>query len=79
MLPFRDRRQVKRLDDYLRVKEVATKLAVSEQTVRKMVRNGSMEAIRIGKCGIRIPRTALGTFAGKNTEREDKNNDNGTH
>ena len=67
---------MKRLNDYLRVKEVAATLAVSEQTIRNMVKNGALESIRIGKCGIRILRKSVEAFTGKNEEREDNNNDN---
>lgn len=52
------------ISDYYRVREVAAKLAVSEQTVRKLVKTGVLDSIRVGKNSIRIPREAVENFTG---------------
>ena len=57
------------MGDCLRVKEVAERLAVSEQTVRNMVKDGTLQCVRIGKRGIRIPRAAVEAFM--NEKRKD--------
>ena len=67
------------MSEYLRVREAAEILAVSEATVRRMVKTGILQSVRVGRQSIRIPRASIKTFKGENTEREDKNNDNGTH
>ena len=66
------------MSEYLRVREAAEILAVSESTVRRMVKTGILQSVRVGRRSIRIPRASIKTFKGENTEREDKNNDNGT-
>ena len=53
------------MDDYLRVKEVAEMLAVSYQTVRKLVKSGALQSVRIGNRGIRIPRKSVEAFTGE--------------
>ena len=58
-------RQVKTMNDYLCVKEVAEMLSVSMQTVYKLVKSGELRSVRVGKRGIRIPRTALDDFVCK--------------
>ena len=50
------------MNDCLRVKEAAEVLAVSEQTVRKLVKSGALQSVRIGRRGVRIPRSAVETF-----------------
>ena len=50
------------MNDYLRVKEVAEQLAVSEQTVRKLVRLGKLDAIRIGNRSLRITRESIDAY-----------------
>ena len=50
------------MNDYLRVKEVAAMLAVSEQTVRKLVKTGALQSVRIGTRGVRIPRESVEQF-----------------
>jgi excisionase family DNA binding protein len=45
-------------DDLLLVGEVATELRVAKMTVYRLVRAGTLEAIRVGR-SIRIPRRAL--------------------
>ena len=52
------------VSDYVRVGEAARILAVSEQTIRKMVKDGTLKSIRIGSRGIRIPRDAVENFTG---------------
>ena len=53
---------MKAMNDCLRVKEAAEVLAVSEQTVRKLVKSGALQSVRIGRRGVRIPRSAVETF-----------------
>ena len=53
---------MKAMNDCLRVKEAAELLAVSEQTVRKLVKSGALQSVRIGRRGVRIPRSAVETF-----------------
>ena len=67
------------MSEYLRVREAAEILAVSELTVRRMVKTGILQSVGVGRRSIRIPCASIKTFKGENTEREDKNNDNGTH
>ena len=50
------------MNDYLRIKEVAERLAVSEQTVRKLVRLGKLDAIRIGNRSLRITRESIDAY-----------------
>ena len=66
------------MSEYLRVREAAEILAVSEATVRRMVKTGILQSVRVGRRSIRIPRASIKTFKGENAEREDKNNDKGT-
>ena len=39
------------MDQHLPLREVASKLACSEATVRRMIRNGSLPALRLGQRG----------------------------
>ena len=50
------------MNDVLKVKEAAVLLTVSEQTVRKLVKDGTLPSMRIGKRSIRIPREAAEQF-----------------
>lgn len=50
------------MNDYLRIKEVAEQLAVSEQTVRKLVRLGKLDAIRIENRSLRITRESIDAY-----------------
>lgn len=50
------------MNDYLRIKEVAEQLAVSEQTVRKLIRLGKLDAIRIGNRALRITRESIDAY-----------------
>ena len=50
------------MNDYLRIKEVAERLAVSEQTVRKLVRLGKLDAIRIGNRSLRITQESIDAY-----------------
>ena len=58
----------------LRVKEAAALLAVSEQTIHRLIKQGTLKVVKIGKRGIRITRESVEAFTGKNEEKEDKNN-----
>ena len=64
---------VNHLNEYLRVKEVAAILAVSDQTVHRLIKQGILQVVRIGKRGIRIPRASVEAFTGVTKESEDKN------
>jgi excisionase family DNA binding protein len=46
---------------YLTVAEVAAKLACSEPTVRRRIRDGELPAVQLGRPGsaVRVPRAAL--------------------
>ena len=57
------------VQDYLRVKEVAALMAVSMQTVYKLVKNGELKSSRVGNRGIRIPREEVEAFM--NGQRRD--------
>ncbi len=50
------------MTDYMRVKEVAAQLSVSEQTVRKLLRAGELQSIRIGKRAVRITRGSVDAY-----------------
>ena len=50
------------MTDYMRVKEVAAQLSVSEQTVRKLLRAGELQSIRIGKRAVRITRESVDAY-----------------
>ena len=54
------------MNDYLRVKEVSKLLAVSEQTVRKLTKAGSLRSVRIGKRGVRISRVSVEEYINLN-------------
>lgn len=47
-------------DGYLSVYEVADTLGVHHSTIRRMIRAGQLEAVKVGRV-IRIPRSALET------------------
>ena len=63
------------MNDYLRIREAAALLAVSEATIRRMVRTGTLQAVRIGKRNIRIRRASIEAFKGENLESEVQFND----
>ena len=50
------------MHDYLRVKEVAELLAVSEQTVRHLIKMNELKGIRVGKRSIRVDRKSIDEF-----------------
>jgi len=50
------------MDDYLTIQEVAQLYAVSERTVRNWIREGKLEARRIGGRVIRIESRSLDTL-----------------
>ena len=50
----------------LRVKEAAALLAVSEQTIHRLIKQGTLKVVKIGKRGIRITRESVEAFTGKN-------------
>ncbi len=50
------------MNDYLRIKEVAERLAVSEQTARKLIRLGKLDAIRIGNRSLRITQESIDAY-----------------
>ena len=54
-------------DPLLRVDEVAERLRVSEETVRRMLRAGRLRGVRLGstKMGWRIPASELARLLGK--------------
>ena len=47
---------------YIRVREAAELLAVSEQTVRKLIRLDKLDAIRIGNRSLRITRESIDAY-----------------
>ena len=55
------------MDEYLRVKEAAKLLAVSEQTVRNLIKAGTLQSIRVGKRALRISRSSINEYAKANT------------
>ena len=63
----------------LRVKEAAALLAVSEQTIHRLIKQGTLKVVKIGKRGIRITRESVEAFIGVTKEREDMNNGKGTN
>ena len=63
----------------LRVKEAAALLAVSEQTIHRLIKQGTLKVVKIGKRGIRITRESVEAFTGVTKEREDMNNGKGTN
>ena len=66
---------MKDMNDYLRIREAAALLAVSEATIRRMLRTGTLQAVRIGKRNIRIRRASIEAFKGENLESEVQFND----
>lgn len=54
--------------EFLTVKEVATRLRVSIVTVRKMVKDGALEGIRVGKKMFRIKSKELERYINVQTE-----------
>ena len=58
------------MEEYLRVKEAAAILAVSEQTVRSMIKAGALQSIRVGKRALRIPRSSVDGYAKNNNTKE---------
>ena len=58
------------MSDYLRVKEVAELLSISEQTVRKLIKSNELRSIKVGTRNVRVERKAVEEF----TQRKgDKN------
>lgn len=47
--------------DLLTVKEVSVRLDVHEQTVRALIRNGKLKAVRVGRL-VKVPSTAIGVY-----------------
>ena len=58
------------MEEYLRVKEAAAILAVSEQTVRSLIKTGALQSIRVGKRALRIPRSSVDDYAKNNNTKE---------
>ena len=58
------------MEEYLRVKEAAAILAVSEQTVRGLIKTGALQSIRVGKRALRIPRSSVNGYAKNNNTKE---------
>ena len=54
------------MDEYLHVKEVAKLLAVSEQTIRKLIKDGMLHSVRIGKRGVRVSRISIEEYINRN-------------
>ena len=55
------------MEEYLRVKEAAAILAVSEQTVRSLIKAGALQSIRVGKRALRISRNSVNEYTKANT------------
>jgi excisionase family DNA binding protein len=47
------------VSEYLTPKKAADELKIDRQTVYRMIRDGRLQAFRLGKRGWRIPRAAL--------------------
>ena len=58
------------MEEFLRVREAAEILAVSEQMVRNLIKTGTLQSIRVGKRALRIPRSSVDDFAKKNNTKE---------
>ena len=48
-------------DDLVSVRDVAGQLGVHPETVRRLIHNGSLEAVRVGRV-LRVPPAALAGF-----------------
>ena len=52
-------KMLEKYPEMLRVSEAADVLGVSQQTVRRYIKNGEFEVIRVGDRGVKIPKESL--------------------
>ena len=60
-------------DHLLKVPQVAQELRISERSVFRLIANGELEALRIGKKSLRVTRDALRAYVA----RQPRTNDTG--
>ncbi len=56
-------------DQYLTIKQVAEQLQLSESTIRRYIKSGRLDAVRIGR-NVRVPRQAVAELLHTQTLRE---------
>lgn len=57
------------MSDYLDVKEIAERLRVSEQTIRRLYRSGLLPGVKVGR-QIRVTETAIQAYLNGTTNVE---------